>query len=46
MTLTHLFEPDICYKNNCDKLSHAACFGDPHNCKINQKAGYPKEVPE
>lgn len=42
--MTHLFNPDICFKSNCDKLSFRACFGDPYNCKINKKAGYPKEV--
>ncbi len=42
--MTHLFEPSICFKNDCDKLSMGACFGDPYKCKINKKAGYPKEI--
>ena len=44
MTLTQLFNPDVCFKNNCNKLSFGACFGNLYDCKTNKKAGYPKEM--
>jgi len=44
MTTTQLFNPKICIKNNCDKLRFSCCYGTPKDCKINKKAGYPKEL--
>ena len=44
MTLIQKFNPEVCFKANCDKLNFGACFGNLEKCKINKKAGYPKEV--
>ncbi len=50
MTLIQLFDEKICQKNNCPNsnwnMKLPTCFGNPHNCKINQKAGFPKEIKE
>jgi hypothetical protein len=44
------FDERICLKNNCPYMSNytklPACFGNPNDCEINKKAGYPKEVEE
>jgi hypothetical protein len=41
-----LFNPVNCIidKKYCYNLSNGFCFGNPEKCKINNKAGYPKEV--
>ena len=44
MIITHLFNPNICYVNNCEYLRFGSCFGILKDCKINKKAGYPKLI--
>jgi len=48
MTMIQLFDEEICQKNNCPNtnwnMKVPTCFGNPENCKINQKAGFPKEI--
>lgn len=44
MKTTQLFNPDICFKNNCEYLRAGYCFGILEDCKINKKAGYPREI--
>lgn len=44
MSLIRLFDEKNCMKNNCPLVYDYNCFGNPETCKINNKAGYPKEV--
>jgi len=48
MIIIQMFDEKICQKNNCPHINWnsiiPACFGNPENCKINQKAGFPKEI--
>lgn len=45
MPLIQLFNPQICKKNRCPHLwMDETCYGGVDYCKINKRAGYPKEV--
>jgi hypothetical protein len=46
--INQLFDERNCMKNNCKHLfignKSFYCYAFPEDCKINKKAGYPKEV--
>ncbi len=48
MELIQKYDQEICLKSKCPHMNPnfriPACFGNPDTCKINNKAGYPKEV--
>jgi hypothetical protein len=49
MTLIKSFEPKICENANCKFFDYwfgGICYGNYEKCKINNKAGFPKQCKE
>lgn len=36
--MIQLFNPEICRRNNCDRLQFGFCYGILRKCKINKEA--------
>jgi hypothetical protein len=48
MCLIQKFDNKLCAKINCSRLwvhhNISVCYGNPEECRYNNKNGYPKEV--